>query len=180
MPTTRFTALALCAVISAPAIALAQGQPLVDAAPQTSLAQAIEAAEAAVSDGVAMEAEFEREDGRTTYEIELVQQTGVTRVIIDAATGEILSREGPNIAERAAAVAGRAASYVESFITGDQQVTRGALARAVQQAETSTGARAVEAELEDDGPVFEIELINPERGRIEVTVNAEGNVLPDD
>ena len=177
MLNSRFAAMALAAVIGAPALGLAQAQAPSGAVPQTSLAQAIEAAEAAEADGIAVEAELEREDGISTYEITLAREIGLIHLLVDPATGEILDREAPSFGEH---FAERAATLFVSLTGGEQQLTRGALAQAVERAETSTGARAIEAEVEDDGPVFEIELLHPERGRIEVTVDPQGNVLPDD
>lgn len=56
-----------------------------------SLAEAVKNAEASVPDGRAVEAELEREDGRTVYEVELVDSKQIKRkVYVDALTGKVV------------------------------------------------------------------------------------------
>lgn len=55
-----------------------------------SLIEAVKAAEASVSDGKAVEAELEKEDGRAMYEVELIDTKKETRkVLVDAGTGKV-------------------------------------------------------------------------------------------
>lgn len=56
-----------------------------------SLAEAVKNAEASLPDGRAVEAELEREDGRTVYEVELVDsKQGKRKIYVDAATGKVV------------------------------------------------------------------------------------------
>lgn len=56
-----------------------------------SLAEAVKTAEASLPDGRAVEAELEREDGRTVYEVELVDSKQTKRKIyVDAGTGKVV------------------------------------------------------------------------------------------
>lgn len=56
------------------------------------IAAAISAAEAA-GDGTVIEAEFETEDGRAVYEVEVAGNDTLLEVTVDAATGDVLSVE---------------------------------------------------------------------------------------
>jgi uncharacterized membrane protein YkoI len=55
-----------------------------------SLIEAIRTAEASVSDGKAVEAELEKEDGRAMYEVELIDAKKEFRTVhVDAGTGKV-------------------------------------------------------------------------------------------
>jgi len=56
-----------------------------------SLIEAVRTAEANVINAKTVEAELEREDGRTVYEVEMIDSTQKKRTVyIDAATGKIM------------------------------------------------------------------------------------------
>lgn len=56
-----------------------------------SLVDAVRAAEASVTGGKVVEAELEREKGRTVYEVELIDSAQKKRTVyVDAATGKVV------------------------------------------------------------------------------------------
>jgi uncharacterized membrane protein YkoI len=56
-----------------------------------SLIEAVRTAEASVTDGRAVEAELEKEDGRTVYEVELIDaKQDKRKVYVDAGSGKIV------------------------------------------------------------------------------------------
>ena len=57
------------------------------------IATAMTAAEAA-GNGQAIEAEFETEDGRALYEVEVMSGQSVTKILVDAESGQVVALEG--------------------------------------------------------------------------------------
>ena len=56
-----------------------------------SLIEAVRIAEANVTNGKTVEAELEREDGRTVYEVEMIDSTQKKRTVhIDAGSGKVM------------------------------------------------------------------------------------------
>lgn len=139
----------------------------------TSLGEAIRAAEAALPGGIAVEGELEADRERPYYEIDVDTDEGIRRVVVNAEDGEIFSVDDTSFGESV----GR---FLVDLFTDDATVAPGDLQRAVEAAERELGARAVEAELDGEEPVYEVEVIDDDGRQIEVTVNAEGTVLPDD
>ncbi len=56
-----------------------------------SLSEAVRSAEAVVPDGRAVEAELEQKEGRTVYEVELIDsKQDLRKVYVDASTGKVV------------------------------------------------------------------------------------------
>src|SRR2546428_1204724 len=121
--------------------------------PQTSLAQAVRAAEQQTG-GRARKAEMERTRGTYVYEIKTVSKEKSAKVLVDPASGSVVRVDTP----------GFFSSIGDVFDGDDQRKDRAALARlevssmtlvgAIEAAESSTGGRGVEAAVGGpDGPL---------------------------
>lgn len=111
--------------------------------------------------GSAIEAGLEIEDGKTFYEVTTRSKFGVFETKIDAATSMVLSAEREDDDDQ---------ESIQERHEGDATMLD-----AVKAAETSTGGKAMEAELEDeDGKrFFEIELASADGSIKIVAVDAK-------
>ena len=147
------------------------------AAPQPGgLAQAIQAAEQAVQ-GRAFEVEFETEDGRALYELELIDgQNDVHEVLVDAETGEVISQDEQTLE-------GLWQRWLNSDELDAVNAAERSLAEVISavEAETNASAREASIDTEDDRVVYEIELAGPDGQEIEVDADpATGAILKRD
>lgn len=159
------TATLSCLLLSffAPAMAAPENTPVAE----TDLRGAIQAALAHTS-GHVLEAEREREGGKLIYEVDIVHDSKITEVEIDAVTGKVTEAETDDVENR-----------VKAFLTSRKKLdalkaAKVSLPDAVAKAEEETKAKALEAEFErEDGRyVYEIDLQAGDE-RMEVTVDAE-------
>ena len=111
--------------------------------PSTSLTQAIQAAEKAQGGQArAVEAGFEREDGKPQYEIKVMSGDKVMTYYIDAATGQSTKSE-----EQSGLADFLGVDKVDpAKLTGTQTT----LAQAIGVAEQNTNGKAIEAEINED------------------------------
>ncbi len=135
------------------------------------LRTAVQAALAHTS-GHVLEAEREREDGKLIYEVDIVHDSKITEVEIDAATGKVIEDEKDDLENR-----------VKAFLTSRKKIdalkaAKLSLSDAIAKAEEETKAKALEAEFErEDGQyVYEIEL-QAGGESMEVMVDAETGTL---
>ena len=151
----------------------AVAQTTAPAAESIGLAQAIQAAEQAVQ-GRTFEAEFESENDRLVYELELVDgNNDVHEVVVDARTGEVVAQDEQTVeglwqrwlnSEELAAVTGAERSLSE-------------IVTAVE-AETGASVREASIDTEDDRVVYEMELSGAGGDELEVEVDpATGEIL---
>lgn len=136
-------------------------------ATQVTLAQAIDAARAALPAGVVVDAELTLEDQRTVYEVGLFADGALNKVEIDPATGAVLrsetDRDADDVADAeaaAAAVAGAAVDAKTAIATAEAELA-GALAFEFEV--TPGGAYEVEVVAED--ALLEIRL-SPATGEV--------------
>ena len=169
--TTAAAAVSIFLITSGGAVAQTATAPA--AAELIGLSQAIQAAEEAV-EGNAFEAEFESEDGRLVYELELVDgNNDVHEVVVSAETGEVVTRDEQTIegiwqrwlnSEELAAVTGAERSLSE-------------IVTAVE-AETGASVREASIDSENDRVVYEMELEGAAGDEMEVEVDpATGEIL---
>lgn len=134
---------------------------------EVDLRGAVQAALAHTS-GYVLEAEREREGGKLIYEVDIVHDSKITEVEIDAANGKIIEAETDDVENR-----------IKAFLASGRKLdalkaAKVSLADAVAKAEEETKAKALEAEFEhEDGQyVYEIEL-KADGERMEALVNAD-------
>ncbi len=162
-------------MISGSVVAQTAVQPgTAPAAPGTvGLSQAVETAEQATQ-GRVFEADLEARDGQPVYELELIDGAeDVHEVVVDAGTGEVLSRDEQTIE-----------GVWQRWLNGDEMATvTGAdrsLAEIVAAVEVETGGTVREASIDSEGDrvVYEMELDGASGGELEVEVDpSTGEIL---
>jgi uncharacterized membrane protein YkoI len=144
------------------------------AAPGTvGLSQAIQTAEQATQ-GRVFEADREARDGQPVYELELIDGAeDVHEVVVDAGTGEVLSRDEQTIE-----------GVWQRWLNGDEMAAvTGAdrsLAEIVAAVEAETGGTVREASIDSQGDrvVYKMELDGAGGGELEVEVDpSTGEIL---
>ena len=139
---------------------------------RTSLTQAIQAAEKAQGGQArAVDAEFERDEGKSQYEIKVMHGDQVTTYHIDAASGQSTKSEEQG---RLADLLG--VNKVDPAKLNGAQTT---LAQAIGVAEQNTNGKAIEAEVDEDtgGIHYEVTvLVGDDTREVEVD-GATGQVL---
>jgi uncharacterized membrane protein YkoI len=111
---------------------------------KTSLTQAIEAAEKAQGGQArAVDAEFEREDGKSQYEIKVMSGDRVMTYHIDAASGNSTKSEEQS----------RLADFlgINEVDPAKLNAAKTTLAQAIGIAEQNTNGKAMEAEIDEEG-----------------------------
>jgi uncharacterized membrane protein YkoI len=135
-------------LLAAPAIAADEDDYKAFSQAKTSLTQAIQAAEKAQGGQArAVEAGFEREDGKPQYDIKVMSGDKVMTYYIDAATGQPTKSE-----EQSGLADFLGVDKVDpAKLTGTQTT----LAQAIGVAEQNANGKAIEAEVdEDDGDIY--------------------------
>lgn len=131
------------------------------------LVKVLEAAETSTG-GRALEAELESEGGRLVYEIDVVRGSDeMHEVIVDAGTGEVVSSDEQT-------VQGLWARWIGSEALDALAGSERSLAEVVTATEAETGAvvREVSLDDEDGRAVYEMELIRPDGGEMELEIDA--------
>jgi uncharacterized membrane protein YkoI len=157
----------------------AQPRPQAPAVVATSLTQAVEMAEQQTG-GRARKAELETEHGGNAYEIKTVAPGKSAKVLVDPASGKVLSVSGPGFLESIANVFDREDQREDEDALRRLQGLPMTLAGAITAAERETGGRAVEATLESrhGATLFEVTLVK-DLAQQEVLVDpAAGKVVP--
>lgn len=137
------------------------------------LAQALTTAEAKVAGGRAIDADFEKADGKnpTHYSVKVVYPDGkLVEYGINADTGELYKSENQPI-ER----------YFTRLKTSDFQNAKVSLKEALAIAEkTAGGGKAYEAEVEREGKAVEYEIsVAQDNGSKEIKVGPDGTAKAD-
>lgn len=153
--------------------ALAQTETTPAMTEPVGLSQAVQAAEEAVQ-GRAFEVEFESEDGRLVYELELLDgNDDVHEVVVDAGTGEVIGQDEQT-------VEGLWQRWLNSdelaAVTGAER----SLSDIITAVEAETGASVREASIDTEGDrvVYEMELAGAGGDELEVEVDpATGEIL---
>jgi uncharacterized membrane protein YkoI len=168
-----FTATILAAgLLATPALAADRDDYKAFSQSSTSLTQAIQAAEKAQGGQArAVDAEFEHDDGKSQYEIKVMNGDQVMTYHIDAATGQSTKAEEQ----------GRLADFlgVNKVDPAKLNAAQTTLAQAIGVAEQNTNGKAIEAEVDEDtgGVHYEVTVLVGDDTR-EVDVDgATGQVL---
>ena len=109
----------------------------------TGLRQAVTAAEAK-SGGRAIEASIEGETGNVVYLVRTAARDGINKVLVDPTRGTVLKVGKPGFFERLFDDDRDQAASLGAGVT---------LTSAIQAAETKTGGKAIEAEVDDDAGI---------------------------
>ena len=114
--------------------------------PQTSLAQAVRAAEQQTG-GRARKAEMERTRGTDVYEIKIVSKERSAKVFVDPVSGNVLRVVSPGVISSFGHVFDREDHVKEQAVLARLEASPMSLVSAIETAERETGGRAVEAAL---------------------------------
>jgi uncharacterized membrane protein YkoI len=128
---------------------------------EISLGEAIDIASAEVPDGTVVEAELEVEDGEPYYEVEVLVGDLVKEVSIDPQSGEVLSIEDELEGGRVNAPCPGSISVAEAIVKAVEAAGGSAVEVELEGCEFEVqvvkGDEMLEAEVEPDGTVTEIE-----------------------
>lgn len=157
-------AIAVSIAISTPAFAQSMNDDVMD------LSAAIAGLESSTS-SYAMEAEVDSYKGQLAYEIDLVEGEKISTVYLNAQTGEVIATEEPRLENAWRKVFDK---ELEMFRTVDQPLS----ARiAAVEAELGGKVREAEFDIEDDRPIWEMEVATAS-GEAELKIDAlNGNRL---
>ena len=166
---TRIAGIGVAAAIAALAgtAVIAQTATEQPAAEPIGIAKALQAAETSVG-GQALEAELESEDGRLVYEVDVVRGADeMHEVIVDAATGEVVSSDEQT-------VSGLWVRWIGSNALEALKASDRSLAEVVEAAEAETGAvvREVSLDEEDGRAVYEMEVVDAQGAETELEIDA--------
>lgn len=164
----RLTLLAGAAMLLATPV-LAADQDDVRALEQAkvSLTQAIDIA-ARQGNGMAIDAEFEEEDGRGAYEVKVLGDGTLVTYTLDAESGSVTDTENERIEQ-----------YFTRLKPADLQNARTTLGQAIGMAEQRVGGKALDAEVEREGDhvEYEVTVVRPDGSAQEIRINgASGQV----
>jgi len=163
----RFLAFAVAIAISSPAFAQSADNDVMD------LSTVVANVESSTSSH-AMEAEIDSHKGQLAYEIDLVNGEKISTVYVDARTGETIATEEPRIENIWRKVFDR---ELKMF----REINQPLAARiATIETEMNGKVREVEFDIEDDMPIWEVEVATAS-GTAELKIDAKtGNRLETD
>lgn len=141
-----------CLFISAAPVAMAASGDSATAT-ETDLHAAVRTA-LAHTPGQVLEAEHERENGKKMYEIDIVNDSKITEVTVDASTGKVTKAETDDIKHRVKEF------FISSAKLDALKQAKISLTDAIAKVEDETKGKAVEANFEREGSryVYEIKL----------------------
>jgi len=128
--------------------------------PQTSLAQAVRAAEQQTG-GRARKAEMERNPGTYVYEIKTVSKEKSVKVFVDPASGSVVRTVTPGVISSLSHVFDRKDQLKEQAALARLEASPMSLVSAIESAERESGGRAVEAALASlyGSTLFEVKVV---------------------
>ena len=137
------------------------------------LAEAIALAEREVDGGRVIEAELDEDDDMYFYKLEVMNEDGLWLVYLNPASGVVIGRREPGLVT--GAVRGDGRQKAEALAAAGTS-----LVQALSIAESSTGGKAIDIELQrDDGTYFyEVETIQPNlEHKLEIDSGPGGRIL---
>jgi uncharacterized membrane protein YkoI len=127
-----------------------------------SLTQAIEMA-AKEGNGVAIDAEFEQDDGRGNYEVKVLGQDTLVTYTLDADSGAVLDTENERLEK-----------YFTRLEPQDLRNAHTTLAQAIGVAEQRVGGKAIDAEVSREGDHVEYEVTVAQPGGMSQEIRING------
>ena len=128
---------------------------------KVSLTQAIDIA-ARQGNGIAIDAEFEEDDGRGTYEVKVLGEGTLVTYTLDAESGSVTDTENERIEQ-----------YFTRLKPADLRDARTTLGQAIGMAEQRAGGKAMDAEVEREGDhvEYEVTVARPDGSAQEIRIN---------